>query len=310
MGEEKTMEIKIYADVIFLVNWIMDFFILWVVAKLMRKSVSSHRILIGAGIGALLHGILFFIPFLHRMYNVLGFLALAMIMIAFTFQPKGFKEFFNLTIALHLIAAAIGGTAVALFYYTNLGVILTKSVYRGIQDFPVHILLLSTILSYALLKLGSYWITKHIKNKAYYPIRIYFNGHTVDANALVDTGNSLYDPLTQTPVIIVEFIALEHFLPDSIRFLFLEKKENNLQIVTQTLEDSQEECLKIRMIPFSSLGTPNGMLIGFKPDQVDIISKKEVTVSKEVIIGIYNHTLSSDNTYQALLHPDIIQNYT
>ncbi|NLP46286.1 MAG: sigma-E processing peptidase SpoIIGA [Epulopiscium sp.] len=298
---------KVYADILFLINWIMDFFILWVVSKLMKKSIPSRRIIIGAGIGALLHGAMFFLPYLHRVYNVLGFFALAMIMVTFTFRPITGREFLNLLIALHVIAVAIGGMAVALFYYTKVGFILRKNIVHGIQDFPIHILLLAIIISYILLKITYFWISRYVKSKTYYPICIYFNGYKVHVNALMDTGNSLYDPLTHIPVIIVEFITLQKFLPESLQFLFMEKQEDNLEIVTKILEESQEEQLKIRMIPFSSLGTPNGMLIGFKPDYVDICFKKGVAVSKEVVIGIYNHTLSSDNTYQALLHPDIIQ---
>ncbi|NMA83024.1 MAG: sigma-E processing peptidase SpoIIGA [Epulopiscium sp.] len=300
------MEIKIYADIIFLINWMMDFFILWIVAKIMKKPVSSSRILIGAALGAALHAAILFLPYLHRTYNILGFLALAMIMIMATFQPKGFKEFLKLLFTLHIIAFGLGGTAIALFYYTNLGLILSQSFTQGIQNFPVHILFFATLISYVFLKVGYYWISRHLKNKSYYLIRIYFNGHQVDANALVDTGNNLYDPLTSAPVIIVEFDAVKKILPDSMQFLFLERQESNLERITETLEKSQEACLKIRMIPFSSLGTPNGMLIGFKPDHVEVLAKKEATVSKEVIVGIYNHSLSPDNTYQALLHPDMI----
>jgi stage II sporulation protein GA (sporulation sigma-E factor processing peptidase) len=60
------------------------------------------------------------------------------------------------------------------------------------------------------------------------------------------------------------------------------------------------------VIPFSSLGTPNGMLLGFKPDQVEILEKDDtIKVLQDVVIGIYNQRLSRDNKYQALLHPDI-----
>ncbi|MDK2789208.1 MAG: hypothetical protein PWP07_2453, partial [Epulopiscium sp.] len=60
---------------------------------------------------------------------------------------------------------------------------------------------------------------------------------------------------------------------------------------------------------FSSLGMPNGMLVGFRPDQVEVIEHDNTsTVLKDVVIGIYNQRLSKDNRYQALLHPDIFHN--
>ena len=48
------------------------------------------------------------------------------------------------------------------------------------------------------------------------------------------------------------------------------------------------------------------MLIGFKPDKViieQIENKKEIA---DIIIGIYNSKLSKDESYSALLHPEII----
>ena len=47
------------------------------------------------------------------------------------------------------------------------------------------------------------------------------------------------------------------------------------------------------------------MIIGFKPDKVLIEIGEEDKV-RELIIAIYNKSLSSDDEYEALLHPDII----
>lgn len=39
-------------------------------------------------------------------------------------------------------------------------------------------------------------------------------------NALLDTGNSLYDPITKSPVILVEYTKIQHALPIEIREIF------------------------------------------------------------------------------------------
>jgi stage II sporulation protein GA (sporulation sigma-E factor processing peptidase) len=55
------------------------------------------------------------------------------------------------------------------------------------------------------------------------------------------------------------------------------------------------------MIPFSSLGRTNGMMIGFRPDAV-IVGEK----ISDVVIGIYNSRLCRDGRYQGLLGPELI----
>ena len=47
------------------------------------------------------------------------------------------------------------------------------------------------------------------------------------------------------------------------------------------------------------------MIIDFKPDKVLIEIGEEDKV-RELIIAIYNKSLSGDDEYEALLHPDII----
>ena len=59
---------------------------------------------------------------------------------------------------------------------------------------------------------------------------------------------------------------------------------------------------RIRVIPYSSLGEQNGLLMGFKPDAVKI-SEKCIT---NIIIGVYNRNLSATSEYDALLNPEIL----
>ena len=67
-----------------------------------------------------------------------------------------------------------------------------------------------------------------------------------------------------------------------------------------------EDCSKIhnykfRIIPFSSLGNQNGLLLGFKTDKVKVYNDEEI-FEKEAIIGIYEEKLSGySNEYNAII---------
>lgn len=81
-------------------------------------------------------------------------------------------------------------------------------------------------------------------------ISIVFEEGKVDVNAIIDTGNFLKEPLTGKPVIIVEKDVLKSAIPVDIL--------GNMQEIisgTKILEDKYMS--KIRLIPFSALGTQN-----------------------------------------------------
>ena len=72
-------------------------------------------------------------------------------------------------------------------------------------------------------------------------------------------------------------------------------------------EDIRLEYMsKLKFIPFSSLGKQNGMLLGIKPNYIKVISNETETVNENVIIGIYNKSLTKRGEYRALVGIDLI----
>ena len=111
------------------------------------------------------------------------------------------------------------------------------------------------------------------------------NGEKISCVGLWDTGNSLYDPLSKKPVLV------------------LEKSE----LVKHSIHIKKEQY---RIIPYHSLGTKQGVLEAFVADKVVVTSlveeKRADGMEREkVIIGIYEGKLSQDGCYQMILHPEM-----
>ncbi|MBO6015725.1 MAG: sigma-E processing peptidase SpoIIGA, partial [Lachnospiraceae bacterium] len=109
------------------------------------------------------------------------------------------------------------------------------------------------------------------------------NGKRFCCNALVDTGNSLCDPISRRPVLILERSVLKAY--------------------EVTIRPEQ-----YRVIPYHSLGRENGMLEGFVAGLVCVLDETENgriqrMKRSNVVIGIYEGTLSGDGAYQMILHP-------
>ena len=133
----------------------------------------------------------------------------------------------------------------------------------------------------------------------YCHIRIKLNQKEIETKAMIDTGNFLKEPITNTPVIVVEHTLLYDCIPKEI----LNHLENILGgDFSEIPENVKEEYMsKLKVIPFSSLGKQNGMLLGIKAEEIVIKNEEENKTQENVIIGIYNKSLTKRGEYRALL---------
>lgn len=131
-------------------------------------------------------------------------------------------------------------------------------------------------------------------------VKIHINGKFVNVKAIIDTGNFLKEPITKVPVIIVQKDALEEIVPDYIL--------NNLNRIINGEDVNLEDYIsKIKIIPFSSLGKENGILLGLKVDKVLIEREEKIVNIDKAIVGIYNGCLSKSGKYQALIGLDLLE---
>lgn len=300
------MQVEIYADVVFLINFIMDAFIFWITSKLVKRKIKMWRLFAGAGLTAALYCLLIFVQQLRIYYNFFACLVILMSGLLLAFHPRKVKEFIKLIVISHIAAFSVGGLGIALFYYTNISSIIGNYLSVAVGNFSFKILLAASSISYVIIKLSIGWIRRvMIKKQTFYNIKIYFDKDDLTLNTLMDTGNSLTDPIGKLPVIVTEFEAVKDILPDGLKLVFYEKKEDNFDYILEQIEN-EDFKYRIRMIPYVSIGQKNGMLIGFKPDRVEVFKENKTVSIKDVIIGIYNFKLSGDGSYQGLLNPEIL----
>ncbi|RKD34307.1 sigma-E processing peptidase SpoIIGA [Thermohalobacter berrensis] len=294
----------IYAEYLLLENFIINFIILYVTKHFSRTETSRLRLVIASIIGALYTLVVFF-PSLKFMTTFIIKLSISILIIIIAFNPVRLRKFLTLIATFYVVSFVFAGAALALFYLSDFEVYVGNGIFY-INNFPLRLLIIAIITSWILIKFSwGYIQSKLSKARVFIPITIEANHNSVDIVALLDTGNSLKDPITDIPVIIAEFSAIKNLLPKDVQNIFLKYKENSLEIISSIMEESIQE-MKFRLIPFKSLGKENGMLIGFKPDRVIVNEKDAIKNVTNIIVGIYNNKLSNENDYKALLHPDLL----
>ena len=71
-------------------------------------------------------------------------------------------------------------------------------------------------------------------------------------------------------------------------------------------EIKEQYISKLKLIPYSSLGKQNGLLLGIKPEFVKIITE-EYENKINAVIGIYNKSLTQRGEYRSLIGLDVLK---
>lgn len=118
----------------------------------------------------------------------------------------------------------------------------------------------------------------------YLPITISHRGKQIHLTALVDTGNTLRDPVSGLPVLVADAAAGEKLLSLTQR---------QLQHPIETLAAGDHPGL--RLIPYSAVGQTNGLLLGLRVEELTIGGKRE-----DMIVAFAPHQIGAGKAFQAL----------
>ena len=295
----------IYLDIIFIENILMNFIIIFATGIVIKEKIIKIRILISSFIGAV-YTILMYINIISIYSNFIMKLILSIAIVYISFKPNTLKKLIKNLIMFYFVSFVFGGCAFALMYFIKPQLAQMKNgVFIG--SYPIKVAIIGAIISFILIQV-SFKIVKHKLNKKdmIYKIEIIINNKKTTVNALLDTGNLLKEPITGLPVIVIEHTSLYNILPNEI----LNNTEKILGGETDEIIEN-ENCTEIisrfRMIPFSSLGKQNGLLLGVKVDNINIEIDEKIEQINNVIIGIYDKSLTKNGMYSAIFGMDILE---
>lgn len=273
------MEVKIYVDVLFIINFIIDYILLSVTSFFAKKSPGIIKMSASAIVGAVFASVMFF----ARINAVLSFfltslVAFLMIFIAFG-ANKALILLKNLAI-FYMVSAVISGVS---FGFVFSGKASKIAMNNGIfyADIDAYTYLLIFVCSVLIIHTSTGYIKKQkIKSTFLYNVTIEKNGRTVSDTALFDSANFMSDPITQKSIIIAEW--------QSVSPLFDEDK------ITEVIVNHPKDFLYVGC---RGLSTPVG-LYAFMPDRV---SSDEIDFSEPLLVAITETSLDKEGAYRIIL---------
>lgn len=292
----------VYIDVLFAVNLLINYILLRACCVFVALKQNKYRIFLGAFIGAC-YSVLIFFPDFSVMYSTLAKLLISMLIVASAFPFYTFGNYLKTLLIFYTVSFGFGGCVLGVFYFSDIGARLGAVYSNGVFYFnlPWTILALSGAMFYLLLKLFGIFSKKTTQNKRFKKrLCLFYKNKTAEVTALLDTGNSLVDPITLSPVIIAEYKSIKNLFADDVQTGLDRIGKDN---ITWIMTEVSQKGLPARLIPFSSLGNENGILIGFVPDKVELYDECGVKVLDKCVVGIYERALSKDRSYAALFNP-------
>ncbi len=293
----------VYLDVVLVENMCMNYIILFATAYILKIKVKHWRLLLSALIGSI-YAILGYMQILEIYSNTILKIVLSIVMVYIAFISKNIKILLKQVVIFYLTSFVFGGCAFALLYFVRPQEILMKNgLYIG--TYPLKIALLGGIVGFTITAVAFKVVKNRISKKDIFcQIHIFIEEKEIQTRAMIDTGNILKDPITGMPVVVVEKEILQKIIPTGI-LECLEKWMGGEKIDEEFREKNIEFISKLRMIPFSSLGKQNGMLLGFRVSRIILEKEGEGEEIKDIIIGIYDQSFTKKGNYHALIGLDI-----
>ncbi len=283
----------VYVDLLFMVNMIINTLLLSGATVLARVQSSRFRLLIGATVGAL-YSVLMFFPEIRALYWVISRLLVGALMVRLALPQPSLRGYLRTVLCFYICLAAYGGGMYLFYSFTAAGAEMVYSNGIYYIDLPMWLLLVLSFVFYGAVRLSALIELKRRPSPLYREAEICCRGKYRTLRALLDTGNSLVDPLTLSPVMVVQSDALQGVLPDDL-LQAADKGEAALEDVCR-----RHRTLKCRLIPFRSVGGESALLLTVRPDWVRLCPDGKM--QNNVLLGLSPAALSEDGSYQALLH--------
>lgn len=277
-----------YIEYIFAENFFIDFILLFITGKLIKRIIIYKRMIAASVIGALYVVLVAYAGEGFMTYFIVKF-SVSVLMIMVAFDSKGILTNIRVILCFYITSLTMVGIMCALYYLT----------YSRIT---VNAIVISLFAGYGAL----HFFFKEVKARAeknnYMRIAtINIAGRSKSLKAFIDTGNELTDPMTGKPVIVVNIESVKDILDENLYKSILEFYKNKGSGYVSY------DKINLRLIRYNTIGGTGGMMVCVVPDRIEIKDKGNNIITVDAIIGLCPEKISRREDYDALLFNKILK---
>lgn len=252
----------VYIDLLFLINFSMDFLCFYLTCVILHRKFSTARVFLASSAGGAYSVAALFIE-AGEVVSLVADILVCASLCAIVFLRRGVKESFLLCFAVYFaVSMALGGFMTALFNLLNrLELPLDEIEPDGISVWTFA--LLAIISALITLFGGRFFLHRASGKRA--ELEITYGGKSERLCALCDSGNLLREPISNKACIVADTDALQRILPTA---LFFAAKKGD---IGEILSLGGADMRSIRIVPARTAVGESG-LIAFRPQRLTIDS--------------------------------------
>lgn len=289
------MQQEVYADLLFLINFSMDYLCMYICARILRRKMRLGLMLLAASIGGIYSVISLFLT-VAAPISLLIDIGVSLIMCATVFSEKG-RKFSSTLLCLFLyigISMMTGGCMTAIFNLLNrLDLPLGDIESDGISTY-----LFAALAAIAgLISLGSGELISRRSSVKECLLTVSIGGKELTLSALSDSGNLVKDSISGRSVILVDRNELSRVIDLS-----------DFDDFANGISHGGQKIRGLRLIPINT-ASGRGMLVAAPPDRlIAKINKKNSTLSIELDALIAPSDIkNSAEGYSAIVPAEILK---
>lgn len=286
----------LYADILFLINFCMDFFSLYLSVKILMQKVRLKHLLSASVLGA-------FYSVFSTIYCgnaavsfIIGIAAAFVLCYIAVGRTDNVRLYLKTVVLFFIISLLLGG--IITFLYSALNRVFAAADFSARDN---------TVKAAVFILLGAIGaLCINISNRILYcavrtkmaSIKVVLDKKTVTLDALVDSGNLLRDPISGRQVIVVTMASVEPVLPFDIRRII---KSNSYDLSDLSMRNAR----RIRLIPAKGIGG-NRTFIALVPDRIELIGKEGKKEELDALIAVEDSKKYNFAGYNAVMPATLI----
>lgn len=255
------MEQTLYGDILFLVNFTMDFLTLYITAAIGHRKIKTVRLCLSSAVGAI-YGVAACFMSGPVIFTIAVNLIVSYIMCLIAYE----KRILPCYALFYGIGCLLGGAMTAFFgFLSGMSGTPTVSASEDVRTLPGKIPLGWMAVTALVIGIAAIAGGRFVKKKSSARdcrVSVITDKGSFVFDGICDSGNLLKDPMSGRAVIVLRKKEMIDVLPDELRAAF----ENEDPSILTRLDAG---AASIRLIPSSSVGGSR-LLMGYLPKRISI----------------------------------------
>ena len=207
----------IYIDLLFLENVIVNYGILYIAEKLSGRYSSIIHKFISSTVGAIYLVVMLFCPDFHSLYTIGGKVLLSFMMVSIAFPCWELRGWLKSLVSFYISTFIFAGAGYAITSLTSQGIYFKNGVFYNQFRSDLLMLILTMLFGFIMVRSFADLFKQRIEKESYIVnAYVHLGERTACLQALIDTGNSLVDPVSKCPVMVAELEGVAELLPDGM----------------------------------------------------------------------------------------------